>query len=398
MSGDALKKYKIALRITDGALLVVDCAKVFSFHTETILRQSLGERIRPVLAINKIDRCLNDLLVDGEQAYQMFRRVIEDVNNIMGTYNDPHLGDVQVCPEKGTVAFTAGIHDWGFTLKDFSDMYASRFGVDESTMMQRLWGNNFFNYKTNEWTNMNTGSPTCMRGFVYCFYEPIKGIINICMKDGKDELWIELKKVDVSIDCKDDKKLKGKPLVRRVIQCWLPAGKTLLKMMILHLPSLGEAQKYRVGNLYQGPLNDVYANAIQNCDLDGVLTLYVSKLVVHKPTAIRVHKSNAKGYFYGFGCVFSRKVTKGLKVRIMGPNYVPRERDSYIKKVETVCVWLGMGLDNVEDYVPCGNTVALFGIDEFISKTATLTNESEVDAHLIRAMKFSVQPVVRAAI
>ena len=44
--------------------------------------------------------------------------------------------------------------------------------------------------------------------------------------------------------------------------------------------------------------------------------------------------------------------------------------------------------------VPCGNTVAMVGLDQFITKNATLTNEKADDAHPIKAMKFSVSPVV----
>jgi elongation factor 2 len=47
----------------------------------------------------------------------------------------------------------------------------------------------------------------------------------------------------------------------------------------------------------------------------------------------------------------------------------------------------------VED-VPCGNTVAMVGLDQFITKNATLTNEKCDDAFPIKAMKFSVSPVV----
>ena len=47
----------------------------------------------------------------------------------------------------------------------------------------------------------------------------------------------------------------------------------------------------------------------------------------------------------------------------------------------------------VED-VPCGNTVAMVGLDQFITKNATLTSEKADDAHPIKAMKFSVSPVV----
>ncbi|KAL0284937.1 UNVERIFIED_CONTAM: Elongation factor 2 [Sesamum radiatum] len=132
-------------------------------QTETVLRQALGERIRPVLTVNKMDRCFLELQVDGEEAYQTFQRVIENANVIMATYEDPLLGDVQVYPEKGTVAFSAGLHGWAFTLTNFAKMYASKFGVDESKMMERLWGENFFDPATKKWTSKNTGSPTCKR-------------------------------------------------------------------------------------------------------------------------------------------------------------------------------------------------------------------------------------------
>lgn len=48
--------------------------------------------------------------------------------------------------------------------------------------------------------------------------------------------------------------------------------------------------------------------------------------------------------------------------------------------------------------VPVGNTVALVGLDQFITKTATITNDDCEDAHPMKAMKFSVSPVVRVAV
>lgn len=57
------------------------------------------------------------------------------------------------------------------------------------------------------------------------------------------------------------------------IQAWLPASEALLEMMIWHLPSPDRAQKYRVENLYEGPLDDKYATAIRNCDPNGPLML-----------------------------------------------------------------------------------------------------------------------------
>ncbi|KAI3990892.1 hypothetical protein MKX01_026076 [Papaver californicum] len=126
-----------ALRITDGALIVVDCIEGVCVQTETFLRQAIGERIRHVLTVNKMDRCFLELQVDGEEAYHTFSRVIENANVIMATYEDPLLGDVPVYPEKGTVSFSAGLHGWAFTLTNFANMYASKFGVDNSKMKEQ---------------------------------------------------------------------------------------------------------------------------------------------------------------------------------------------------------------------------------------------------------------------
>lgn len=71
----------------------------------------------------------------------------------------------------------------------------------------------------------------------------------------------------------EDKELTGKKLMKAVMQAWLPASEALLEMMIWHLPSPDRAQKYRVENLYEGPLDDIYASAIRNCDPNGPLML-----------------------------------------------------------------------------------------------------------------------------
>jgi elongation factor 2 len=75
-----------ALRVTDGALVVVDFVEGVCVQTETVLRQALAEKIKPVLFVNKVDRGILELQIDGEEMYQRFVKVIENANVTISTY------------------------------------------------------------------------------------------------------------------------------------------------------------------------------------------------------------------------------------------------------------------------------------------------------------------------
>merc|ERR1711937_387957 len=133
-------------------------------------------------------------------------------------------------------------------------------------------------------------------------------------------------------------------------------------------------------------MDDEGAKAIRECDPAGGLMMYVSKMV---PTS-------DKGRFHAFGRGYSGTIATGQRVKIQGPHYKPGSKeDLNTKNIQRTVLMMGRTVEQIAD-VPCGNTVALVGVDQYILKSGTLTDIET--AHNIAAMKYSVSPVVKVAV
>jgi elongation factor 2 len=380
-----------ALRVTDGALVVVDCIEGVCVQTETVLRQALAERIKPVVIVNKIDRCLLELHADPEDMYNTFSKSIDNVNVIIATYSnsDGPMGNLTVSPALGTVCFGSGLHGFGFTLTKFAKMYSARFGIPVDTLMPQFWGERYWDERSKKFLHrgVNEKGQPLQRTFCQFVLQPVVQLTRAIMNGDKAKYLEMLKKLNLTLH-DDEEQLEGRDLLSAVFRKWLPAGEALLEMIVVHLPSPAVAQRYRAETLYTGPLDDAYAQAIRDCDPNGPLMLYVSKMV---PTADH-------GRFYAFGRVFSGTVASGQRVRVLGANYVPGGReDLHITTVQRTVLMMGRKVENLQD-CPCGNTIALIGIDQYLVKSGTITSDGADAAYPIKAMKFSVAPVVRIAV
>ncbi|MEM3434444.1 MAG: elongation factor EF-2 [Candidatus Methanomethyliaceae archaeon] len=106
-----------SLRVMDGGICVVDSVEGVMTQTETVLRQGMDERVRPLLYINKIDRLIKELRLTPQEVQERLLKIIRDFNSLIETYADPEFKEKwKVNPNKGQVAFGSALHKWGFTL------------------------------------------------------------------------------------------------------------------------------------------------------------------------------------------------------------------------------------------------------------------------------------------
>ncbi|RLI99383.1 MAG: elongation factor EF-2, partial [Candidatus Aenigmatarchaeota archaeon] len=134
-----------AMRAVDGVIVVIDAVEGVMPQTETVIRQALRERVRPVLFINKVDRLIKELKLTPEQMQEKFKNIIVEVNMLIRKYAEEEFKDKwQVNVNDGSVGFGSAVRNWaisipymqrtGLTFKDVIDMTNNE---DEKTLAKK---------------------------------------------------------------------------------------------------------------------------------------------------------------------------------------------------------------------------------------------------------------------
>ena len=106
-----------AMRAVDGCIILTCAVEGAMPQTETVVRQALKEKVKPVLFINKVDRLINELQVTPQDMMSRFEEQITRVNTLIRQFApEEHRLDWQVDVSKGTVAFGSAYHNWGITV------------------------------------------------------------------------------------------------------------------------------------------------------------------------------------------------------------------------------------------------------------------------------------------
>jgi len=105
------------LRLTDGAVIVVDAIEGIMVQTETVTRQAMMELVRPVLFVNKVDRLLRERRMSGRKTAEEINKVVREFNAMLGKYlDDERLEEWEVSFSKGSLSVGSAIDKWGLDI------------------------------------------------------------------------------------------------------------------------------------------------------------------------------------------------------------------------------------------------------------------------------------------
>src|SRR3990170_2295742 len=106
-----------SLRAIDGAVVVSDSVEGIMTQTETVTKQALEERVRPVLYINKIDRLIKELRLAPDKMQEWLAGIITDFNRLIDIYAEPEYKEKwKVSIQDGSVSFGSAKDRWGFNI------------------------------------------------------------------------------------------------------------------------------------------------------------------------------------------------------------------------------------------------------------------------------------------
>jgi len=126
-----------AMRAVDGCIVLVCASEGIMPQTETVLRQALRERVKPILFINKVDRLIREVKLTPTQMQDRFIGIINEVNSLILQIAEKDYGKKwQVNVQDGSVGFGSAFHNWalsipfmqkkGISFKDVIEAYTSQ--------------------------------------------------------------------------------------------------------------------------------------------------------------------------------------------------------------------------------------------------------------------------------
>lgn len=273
-----------AVRLCDGAILVVDVIEGVCAQTKIALRQAWTENIRPVLVLNKIDRLILERKMSPLDAYVHLQQVLEQVNVVtaelftsdflekfktesflnekeekddankqMYDWNsgidDTDDSTVYFSPEQSNVIFASAIDGWGFGISHFAKLYSKKLQIKEDILKKTLWGDYYLNTKTKR---IMKGAQAKAKKplFVQFVLENIWAVYEaVIIKRNKEMIDKIVKSLDLKISSRDSRHTDSRIHLQAICSQWLSLPDAVLEMLIHIIPSPAALSSERIESL-----------------------------------------------------------------------------------------------------------------------------------------------------
>lgn len=293
-----------AMRAIDGTVVLACASEGIMPQTETVLKQALRERVKPVLFINKVDRLIKELKVTPEQMQAKFKKIIDEFNTLIANIAEPEFRQKwQVNVADGSVAFGSARDNWALTVP-------------------------FMKKKKISFSD------------VYKIY---------------DETLSEEERKDWA--------LKNASLFE-----------VMLDVVVTHLPSPIDAQKYRIGRVWKGDSETEFGKQLLACDANGEPAFVITRIVIEPKSGKEISA----------GRLFSGSLKVGQEVWL---NLAKKKQ-----RIQQVLVYDGIRPEQVEE-AGAGNVFAISGVISEVGETVTNTPQTPFEE-----IKHIFQPVITKSI
>jgi ribosome assembly protein 1 len=419
---DFTNEVSSALRLSDGAIVMIDVVEGISPQSLTVLKQAWDEKVRTCLVLNKIDRLINERWMEAEDIFYHIQNIIEQVNAVISSFintikiskntttsepkNDKEEDSKQIegdfsdeddeeilsfedkffySPEKGNVAFTSAIDGWGFTIPAFSYIISRKLNIAPRKLSKFLWGNYYFsNGKVVKKPPTSNSKPM----FVQYVLGPIVS-----------EYRKELDKID---ETNSNAMTLALERVATSLRKRIPIDKSIFNMVVNRLPSPIEQQKERLevfcpllANLPSECPSDFseeefktylhMKESIINCSNDpkDPVIVFISKMqpIDYKSYCMAMKSEEESGKdnkkLIGFGRVFSGKLQKGKEMYVYGVNHTREKKD--VTKMVLNDIFIFMGGNNLKAVsdMNAGNIVGIGGLESVLLKMGTISSSPD---------------------
>ena len=306
---DFASEVSSASRLCDGALLLVDALEGVCAQTHTVLKQAIQENIKPILVLNKIDRLILELKQTPEEAFVHLSHIIEQVNAILGGYEQQVLlniesndgesifaADYYFSPEKGNVIFASAIDGWAFRTIQFAKLYAQKLGISESKLSNYMWGNFYLDSKQKSIVNQKALKGRNLKPlFVQFILENIWLVYDTVLTSNDIEKLEKItNKLEIKLMARELKSKDKRALLQTVMSQWLPLSHATLLAVVQKVPDPQISQATKISSIIRNDTNDRKVQGIidsaRTCDSsnDAPLVCFLSKVFSVSRSALPV--------------------------------------------------------------------------------------------------------------